>query len=223
MNFLRRAAVVVLAVLAFGAGISPASAAFLHSSTGLTSPTTTITFGELVFPNGTVITNQYASLGVTFSNNPVYETHTDPVSGVPDHQLVVQFEPNPIDLPLYGVSILFASNQTAAAFALDWDAGAVAFAAILDGNLVEEVAIAGPNPSPGDDFYGFTGITFDRILIRVVAPAGRTLPLLDDIQLGESLDPAPVPAPPAAVLFVVGLVGLGCVRGWWRKPPTAAA
>ena len=48
----------------------------IASSTGIASPTQTINFEEIVLAMNSSLTNQYASLGVTFSPNVFYSPQT---------------------------------------------------------------------------------------------------------------------------------------------------
>ena len=55
-------------IFGFGiVGVNPAQAASLNNGTGISNPATTITFSEFPVTNDTALTNQYSSLGVTFS------------------------------------------------------------------------------------------------------------------------------------------------------------
>src|SRR5947207_16006687 len=74
-------------------GVGQANAAFIHNSTGLSSPSQVITFEEHVLSEGTPVTNQYADLGVTFSNGLKY---TGGYSGAFPHisgHSLVNFQP----------------------------------------------------------------------------------------------------------------------------------
>src|SRR5271167_1751197 len=62
---------VLLVCLVASCGIATATN-IISSNTGLTSPASTITFSEIILPDNTPLTNQYAGLGVTFSGGYYY-------------------------------------------------------------------------------------------------------------------------------------------------------
>jgi hypothetical protein len=62
----------LVAALSF---IPTANAAFIQNSFGLSNPHTTINFEEHVFPSWTIITDQYADLGIEFAPFAVYDPY----------------------------------------------------------------------------------------------------------------------------------------------------
>jgi hypothetical protein len=58
-----------------------ANATAVINSTGIASPLTTVTFSELSFSSGTVITNQFAGFGVTTSGHHYNSQGPSPSQG----------------------------------------------------------------------------------------------------------------------------------------------
>lgn len=171
------------------------------NNTGIPSPATTITFSEFTFPTGTSITNQYASLGVTFSPGMFYNVQPVffPTDFLANYDVVTN---NPC-------SILFGQDQTAAAFAVQTNPGTSTFAAYLNGSLVESFTAPTdlsylPDLTHASDFYGFTGIVFDEI--RITAPVNGAFQI-DNLQLAQGEGPVPEPLTISCVLLAAGSVG----------------
>jgi hypothetical protein len=195
-------------------------APIVHNQTGLANPSRVITFDEHIFAPGTILTNQYADLGVRFSPNIVYGLEDSsglflPVTG----NLVRNFFPNN-DLSVFEgldpFSIEFEEDQQEAAFALNTGAGKVTITALLDGVVVRTFSSEVVDPSGDTLYYGFSGITFDEILID--APGDKGTILLDNIQFGPRL--VAVAEPASMALFGSALLALA---GGWRRRPRAAA
>src|SRR5438874_13830194 len=123
-------------VFAVLAGAWHASATpITNSLTGLTSPTTTITFDEHVLAANSTVTNQYADLDVTFSPNVYY----DPQTGFPNingndiGNFTFATQPafvNPMTMS-------FTTPMSGVAFNMAGDATPYVFSAFLGGTLVE--------------------------------------------------------------------------------------
>ena len=67
----------VAALLCLVMGVNARADQIIASSTGLTTPTQTLTFDEIVLPMNASLTNQYAGLGVSFSPNAFYSPQTN--------------------------------------------------------------------------------------------------------------------------------------------------
>ena len=176
-------------------------AATLNNTTGIVSPAQTITFDELVFANNTTITLQYSSLGATFSPNLYYDpSGKNAYNSVPNisGNYLANFYPGYVD----PFNINFSIAQTNAAFALATNPGTTTFNAYLGGTLVESFSAA-TSYSQSNDFYGFTGISFDRIEIL---PGGNNLAIVDNLQM------ATVPEPSTFVLAGLGAAALVIFR-----------
>lgn len=183
---------------------SLAVAAPIISTTGIASPALTITFSELALTANTVVTNQYASFGVTFSPN-VFQ-NPQAVSGphvdaTPNSLSNFSFVP---DQSIPQFSILFNVDQTAAAFAMITNTGTSTFEAYLNGVLVESFSTT-TFSSNINNFYGFTGITFDEIRVSVGGSNQRGI--FDNLQLGTTSTSA-VPEPATVALLGAGLAAL---------------
>ena len=165
-------------------GANPAQAASLINGTGISNPSTTITFSEIPLANGTALTNQYSSLGVTFTGffyNPQVFTAPNfnyPAAG----NFFDALSNNPF-------IISFAQSQSQAAFSLITNSGTSTFEALLNGSVVDSFSSA-TNVTNTNNFYGFTGITFDAV--RVTAGGGGYA-LLDNIQFNSAAQSVPEP------------------------------
>jgi len=193
---------VAVIILCLGMAALPAiGGQIIGSATGLTSPAVTISFTEYGILQDTVLTNQYAALGVTFSSG-MYEAGSGGVGSPGDaaaNFLAGQAATTPF-------SLYFTSIQSSAAFILVTNAGTSTFTALLGGSLVDSFsASSGPQR-----YYGFTGENFDQIQI---APGGvGNVGVLTRIELGPA-----VPEPSTYALLGTGLLGLLA----WRRKRTA--
>jgi hypothetical protein len=186
---------------------SAAYAAPLVSSSGLASPATTITFDEVILGSGTPLTTQYSAFGVKFSGL-FYSPQPGTFPGVTGNK-AGNFPSidNPVTTTSF--SLLFTADQTDVAFGYATNPTTTTLTALLDGSVVESFVQSTTSTEPATAFLGFTGVTFDQILISV---SERQLALLDSIQLGTS---ATVPEPTALALVGSGLAALS---GWvWRR------
>lgn len=182
----------------------------IRNKTGLAAPSRVITFDEHVFASGTVLTNQYADLGVRFSPNLVYGIPVTPAQFPPlEGNILRNFFPNGDDefVGAEPFSLLFDDNQTSVAFALNFlQPGATTISALLDGNLVRSFDVEASINATDNFYLGFSGIVFDEI--RVDLPNGNNTILLDNIQFGALA----VPAPGVHWLLAIGLLGLFTAR-----------
>lgn len=175
-------------------------AAPITNDIGLAAPTSTITFDELIFSQGTEITDQYASFGVTFESLVYYDSQGDAsFPGVETHYVGNNSTPriNPF-------SILFTSPQTAAAFGIATNPATTAFTAKLNGVIVESYQSSTDYDDASISFQGFEGILFDEIEITV---GGDEQALIDNVQMGNAPVIAPsVPVPANATWAIIILI-----------------
>ena len=195
---------VLRALLASTFIIVPVSsnAAFIDSATGLASPVTTVTFSEVSLTAGSLVTDQFSTLGVEFGslspNVGLYYTN----GGNPGAGLQNYF---PDDYNPFVIS--FDTAITEAAFMMVTNGYTDTFRALLNGTVVETATRTTGNWR----YYGFSGIVFDEIQIGV-ALGESSIPSnahmrLDNIQTGATAS-APAPTtlalllPPALLLSV---------------------
>jgi hypothetical protein len=183
----------------------------IRNKTGLAAPSRTITFDEHVFAPGTVLTDQYADLGVRFSPNLIYGIPVSAGQFPPlEGSILRNFFPGGTG-PFVGLepfSLLFDEDQTSVAFAMNFlQPGATTISALLDGNLVRSFDVEAQTDPTDNFFLGFSGIVFDEI--RIDLPDGNNTMLLDNIQFGSTAD---VPAPGGHWLLGIGLIGLFTMR-----------
>ncbi len=200
----RFAGLAVVFVLSLGM-VSNAGAAPFTNLTGLLSPTSVVTFDEIVLVDGQVIDDEFTPYGVTFSPNLFFRDGNGgcvlgACTGM-DGQILVSFGASSVT----DFTMTFGSVVNAAAFAAIDNGGQFLLQALLNGALVEETQLALAD-FPGQGFVGFEGIAFNGI--RVVSLDGGNFGM-DNLQLA-------VPEPVTLLLLGTGLAGIGIWR--WRKP-----
>lgn len=195
---------------------TPAIAASIQNSFGLSNPQRTITFSELSFPRNTPITDEFASLGVEFSNGIFYNPEPTESPGgdfsLPNIEsdrlgnFTLEGSPAPGQGPppvtTNSLSIEFTQPQQKAAFAVvTFFTETTVFTALRNGSVVETFAATTERFSP-NNFYGFTNIVFNEISIDL--PGNDSSPLqIDNLQLQS------VPEP--TFLFAIGALGSGLI------------
>jgi hypothetical protein len=175
-------------IVGFGIfGVNPAHAASLNNNTGISNPATTITFAEA--PTDTPLTDRYSSLGVTFSN---LERRNG--FGFPNMDSFAAG--NIVASPF---TIVFTQSQTRAAFSLATTPRTSTFEALLNNSVVESFSNA--TSLGANNFYGFTGVTFDTI--RVTPGGSDNTVYLDNLQFGND-NTQNVPEPFSIIGTIVG-------------------
>lgn len=177
-------------------GAAPAAAATLSYSTGLTSPAITLDFSGL--GEGTAVGNTYAAQGVTFGGlyvNSFFGNTLSPTTA----PAAVNFLGGTTNVTF---TIGFDAPISDAAFFLFTDGSGTTITSSLAGVTLETVT-ATTYSSSGNDFFGFTGSSFDLITVTV---SGSGNAVIDNLELGQSA--AVVPEPGTAAIVMVGLTGL---------------
>ncbi len=212
---LLRSALVAVGVASSALSSTPAAkAAFFQNGTGLSGPTSTIKFDEFIIPRLTQVTTQYNSLGVSFSPFGYY--FTESADGL---NAVSNFVPNGYGGSAFAMDVIFSDPVTEAALQAIGPPDATAtFTAYLGGSPVESASAALDVGGPAH-YYGFDGITFDRISISPYAPSGdpfgagwRSPLILDNIQRAEA-----TPPPTSQVLGPLPWLGVGAAFGYSRR------
>jgi hypothetical protein len=221
MNFNKIILVTGLAVsgIALSGVFAPAHAAFFQNTFGLSDPHSTITFGSQDYPDGTTITNQYQNQGVVFSPNMFYFSNNGgsivpPTPPVFVGAVVTNFIPH--DGTVAPVVISFTQPQTEAAFAVGTQSGTTTyFEAFLGTNLVDSSGATNAD-SLSNDFFGFSGITFDSIKI---SGSVRLVFALDNIQLPTAPVSSSIPEPSSILgIIAFGTLGAGAILTRKIKP-----
>jgi hypothetical protein len=174
-----------------------AHAAFFNNLTGLPDPGTTITFDESGLPEGTQITNQFAGLTIDPYLYLLPFLQCNSCNGF-SGDFVANIPPSNIPPFIQPITLQFDGVVSEAAFAIVDQNTTWTFEARLGATLVESASMVIPF-SPGAGFVGFTGISFDRIVLK--SPSMSAMGL-DNLQFTRVPEPAGV----GLALLGVGLM-----------------
>ena len=179
-----------------------AQASPLHNLTGLSGTFATENFDSNA-GDGSAAAAQFAGMtfgGGNFVNNGFNGVFPNMVKSV-----IANFvSPSTITSP---TSVSFAAALSEAAFAFVSNPQDMTFDAYLGAGLVESSTYA---TGLNGDFYGFTGITFDRIVITGDS-TGNNAYILDSLQTKAAAVPEP------GMLALLGLAGLGALVASRRR------
>lgn len=187
---------------------APVRATFFTNGSGIPNPALVITFDEHSLADQTAIAGQYSDLGVSATSNLFFHNYPagTHVNGNPD--VLGNFIWNFNNAHTYAsqFSISFVGEQTAAAFAISGAESGVTFEALQNGIVVDSgIANIGYGASDSSDFYGFSGVTFNEILVSYSGP-GLLVADVDTIQLSA------IPEPSTFILAALGGLALRIVR-----------
>lgn len=181
-------------------------AAFINNGSGLAGSHQTIDFESTTLAHNEMVSTQFQTLGVSFTNafgNPDPREIYPNLSG----NRIGNFEGG---IGHHGALIMdFAAVLDSAAFALvSADGGTTTFQAFLNGVLVESQSLP-TNTTSNFNFFGFTGIQFDRITLSVTSFDGALM--IDNLQTTASATTA-VPEPSSAAVVLAALGALALAR-----------
>ena len=184
------------AALATAALVSPSAvAAPIGSDSGLANPDQWITFSELTFSSNTVITNQFASLGITLSPGHHYNSQgSTNFPGIDDDYVGVSE-----GIPF---SIFFDSDVTEATFGYAKNPTTVLVEALNNGVVQESFNQSVHHNVAATSYLGFSGIVFDEIRVTANVNEG----LVDNIAFTR------VPEPASLLMMTLGGLMLGSAR-----------
>lgn len=203
----RIGSVVALGLIAVGAGRVEAQG-IAGAATGLTSPIYTLTFSEGGVPQNTALTNQYAAFGMTFAG--MFQDPQPVFFGTPS---AGNFRFDPPVASISPLTLFFNAPVEGAAFNFITNPGTSFFEAFL--GAVSQHSFNAPVGIDVTLWYGFEGITFDRI---VISPGGSNQAMLiDNIQFGTDIRVDTVPEPATMTLLATGLAGMAAARRRKKK------
>lgn len=198
--------VIVLCLFVLAPSAARAVPIQMATQTGLASAEVSITFDEIILPSSTVLSDEYAGLGVTFSPGLLYNPGTanmsDSILGL-DGRRLANFYPVTSIFSIYFVDPV--EEAVVGILAPD----ITTFTAFHKGIEVETFQNSRLPQAQG--FYGFTGITFDEIRVDAHSRVDEGRALLDNIQFTTA---RPIPEPSGVMLFALGFALLSVVRGW---------
>ena len=140
-----------------------AFAAPVINSSGLASPTSNVTMDEVVLPDFTALSNQYASLGVTFAGSFYNPQSCAGLVGFNGSHCAGNTASSGGSNPF---TIFFTTAQTGAAMAFATNPGTTTFTAFLQGAQVETFTQVTTYDDPNTAYLGFAGISFTRFKSR---------------------------------------------------------
>ena len=178
-------------------GASVSAQFFGNSATGLSNPTTTLNFTEVVLADNAPLTNEYSAFGVEFTN--VFYNSGGAATTAPniDDPHIGNFIAGSSQFPTF--SFEFTTDVTGASIALAGGFGGNAtFTALLMGVIVGN-AVA-PIGLTNTNFYGFDNLTFDQFRVQIVSDTGNNAVIFDLLSFRT------IPEPSTWAMAIMGLV-----------------
>ena len=207
MKSLGIAAIAAGALLVAGA----AGATPYHGSTGIGDAA--ITFDTGLAQNAS-LAYAYTAQGVTFGG--AFQDYEDTGYFNTDGVNAANFTRNSASPSAGAITLDFSSPISAISFSINSDDAGVRIYSFLDGNLVESFKTTTDYTS-SDNFYGFTGSSFDYLLIDPGSTSNDFV--LDNISFGSA---APEPGTWAMMFAGVAMIG-GLMRARRRAELRHAA
>jgi hypothetical protein len=192
----------------------------ISSNTGLSSPAITITFSEIVLADNTLLTNQYAGLGVTFSGGYYYNgcpTCVDPPPNGMKPQ-ISDFPGSSTDLGSLLTTISLSSPSNGIAFNFAGEFVPFTFTAYLAtaqvGQFTVDINTTAINGVSGWGWYGFDNLTLDSLQISTPVQQGSPNGyVMDNLELGTAQSQTPEPS---TLILSAGPL-LFMARRFWNK------
>lgn len=183
----------------------PSQATPILQGASLANPDQHIDFSEIALAGSSILTDQYASLGVGFTG--LYYNGCPTCIGIPTKADIGNFRNSETDVFNPEASLLFLQDADAATFRFAADFASFQVAAYLDGQLVESFDLDGRRWGT----YGFSGILFDEIRISTSDPDVGAF-LIDNLAFSQSPNAVPEPSSWALFILALGMLSIPALR-----------
>lgn len=193
-----------IAAIATIAATSIQAATVANGQANIVGADQIIGFDEFDVANGVEVTDEFASLGATFSGLFQSDSGFSPRANT-SGALLFRFS-------TIGATITFNNSVSDATFALSSNAGTGTFTSFLNGTQVEtfsaslvNTALPESNVNRVGNIFGFTGSLFDQITFTTAGSSGASFDNL-------AFNVAPVPLPASLPLLLAGAGAMFAVR-----------
>jgi len=186
----------------------PVQAAPLFSNAGFDAGDSTVTFNEVAVADGSPVTTQFSSSGVSFSTDGPGSWYASPDPGVYSAnpgfsgRYLDTFTGGGLRASIYSIS--FADNVDAAGAFWEFNISspAATFSAYLNDVLVESFSYDNPSCCSSTEFIGFAGVVFDEMRISNITGTDF---IMDSLQFSPA---SAIPEAGSLALLLLGLAGL---------------